>query len=112
MQVVQHCDLPQDFKLRHYPKSQPVDDVEAAWSYRFAARKTGHLQRKAALAPPRVQDLAWAAQKRLCGRYRRLSHAGKAYCQVTTAVARELAGFIWAIACEMAVRPHGSHALA
>ncbi len=85
--------------------------VEAAWSYRFAARKTAHLQRKAASAPPRVQALAWAAQKRLCGRYRRLSHAGKAHCQVTTAVARELAGFIWAIACEMAGRPHGSRAL-
>ena len=43
-----------------------------------------------------------AAQKRLCGRYRRLSQA---HCQVTTAVARELAGFIWAIACEMAAVP-------
>ena len=86
--------------------------VEAAWSYRFAARKTAHLRRKAASAPPRVQDLAWAAQKRLCGRYRRLSCAGKAHCQVTTAVARELAGFIWAIACEMGGRPHSSRALA
>ena len=86
--------------------------VEAAWSYRFAARKTAHLRRKAASAPHQVQDLAWAAQKRLCGRYRRLACAGKAHCQVTTAVARELAGFIWAIACEMAGRPHNSHALA
>lgn len=86
--------------------------VEAAWSYRFPARKTAHLQRKAASAPPRVQTLAWAAQKRLCARYRRLSNAGKAHCQVTTAVARELAGFIWAIACEMAGRPHNSRAVA
>ena len=35
-----------------------------------------------------VQAIAWAAQKRLCARYRRLYHAGKAKCQVTTAVAR------------------------
>ena len=86
--------------------------VEAAWSYRFAARKTAHLRRKAANAPPRVQALAWAAQKRLCGRYRLLSNAGKAQCQVTTAVARELTGFLWAIACEMDGRPHASRALA
>ncbi len=52
--------------------------VEAAWSYRFPARKTAHLRRKAAAAPPRVQALAWAAQKRLCARYRRLSTAGNA----------------------------------
>ena len=82
--------------------------VEAAWSYRFPARKTAHLRRKAAAAPPRVQALAWAAQKRLCARHRQLSNAGKAHCQVTTAVARELTGFLWAIACDMAGRPHGS----
>ncbi len=86
--------------------------VEAAWSYRFPASKTAHLRRKAAAAPPRVQALAWAAQKRLCARYRRLSDAGKPHCQVTTAVARELAGFLWAIACEMAGHPHGSRAVA
>ena len=86
--------------------------VEAAWSYRFPARKTAHLRRKAAAAPPRVQALAWAAQKRLCARYQRLSNAGKPHCQVTTAVARELAGFLWAIACDMAGRPHGSRTVA
>ncbi len=41
-------------------------------------------------APPRFQALARAAQKRHCARYRRLSNAGKAHCQVTTAVVREL----------------------
>ena len=86
--------------------------VEAAWSYRFAARKTAHLRRKAASAPPKVQTLAWAAQKRLCGRYRRLANAGKPASRVTTAVGRELAGFLWAIACEMTGRPHGSRAMA
>ncbi|SEQ71728.1 hypothetical protein SAMN05216600_1091, partial [Pseudomonas cuatrocienegasensis] len=32
--------------------------------------------------------------------------------QVVTAVARELAGFIWAIACEVAGKAHGSKAVA
>ena len=84
--------------------------VEAAWSYRYPARKTAHLRRKAAAAPEAVQALAWAAQKRLCARYRHLLRAGKVKNQVTTAVARELAGFIWAIACEVAGRPHASRA--
>ena len=85
--------------------------VEAAWSYRFPARQTAHLRRKAAAAPEAVQALAWAAQKRLCARYRHLLHVGKARNQVTTAVARELAGFIWAIAREVAGRPHASRAV-
>ena len=42
--------------------------VESAWSYRFPAWKTAHLQRKATPAPPRVQALTWAAQIRLCTR--------------------------------------------
>ena len=84
--------------------------VEAAWSYRFPARKTAHLRRKAALAPPQVQAIAWVAQKRLCARYRHLYHAGKAKPQVCTAIARELLGFIWAIACEVMGKPHATRA--
>ncbi|MCY4303941.1 MAG: transposase, partial [Aestuariivita sp.] len=68
--------------------------VEAAWNYRFPARKTRHLNAKAKAAPERVQTLAWQAQKRHCGRYRHLSIANKHLCKVTTAVARELVGFI------------------
>ena len=62
-------------------------------------------------APPAVQTMTWAAQKRLCARYRHLFHSGKVKCQVTTAVARELVGFIWAIACEVMGRPHATRAL-
>ena len=40
-----------------------------------------------------------------------LLHAGKAKCVVTTAVARELVGFLWAIACEVMGRPHSTRAL-
>jgi transposase len=71
--------------------------VEAAWTYRFPARKTAHLQRRAKRTPEKIQEIAWNAQKRLCGRYKKLMDKGKLKVQVTTAIARELAGFIWAI---------------
>ena len=79
--------------------------VEAAWSYRFQARRTAHLQRHAEKASTAVQAIAWKAQKRLCGRYQHLLGKGKLKVQVCTAIARELAGFIWAIACEVMGRP-------
>lgn len=75
--------------------------VEAAWCYRFPARKTAHLRRRAEKTSEAVQAIAWKAQQRLCGRHRHLVNAGKLTVQVNTAVARELAGFIWAIAREV-----------
>jgi hypothetical protein len=45
-----------------------------------------------------VRDIAWKAQTRLCARYRRLAASGKPTQTVVTAIARELAGFAWAIA--------------
>ena len=86
--------------------------TEAAWAYRFPARKTAHLRRKVAKVPHRVQAIAWAAQKRLCARYARLYGRGKAKNKVVTAIARELVGFIWAIACEVEGKPHGTRATA
>jgi transposase len=74
--------------------------IEAGWCYRFPARKTAHLQRYAEKCSNEVQDIAWKAQKRLCGRYVHLLSNGKIKVQVCTAIARELVGFIWAIACE------------
>lgn len=75
--------------------------VEAAWSYRFPARKTKTLQRRAERTPEKIQAISWKAQKRLCGRYRSLSGRGLPPQKVCTAIAREMAGFIWAIACEL-----------
>ena len=75
--------------------------VEAGWCYRFPARKTAHLQRRAEQCSDTVQAIAWKGQKRLCGRYQHLMERGKLKVQVCTAVARELVGFIWAIACEV-----------
>ena len=71
--------------------------VESAWSYRFPARQTMHLKRKALNASEAAKKIAWAAQKRLCGRYRTLTRAGKNTKLVCVAIARELAGFIWDI---------------
>jgi transposase len=71
--------------------------VESAWQYRYPARKTAVLQRRAERASEQVQEIAWKAQKRLCARYRRLEARGKVKVQVCIAIARELAGFIWAI---------------
>ena len=67
--------------------------IESAWAYRFPARKSAHLRRKGAKAPDRVKAIAWAAQKRLCGRYRKLSIRGMPKNKVVTAIARELLGF-------------------
>jgi transposase len=75
--------------------------IEAAWCYRFPARKTAPLQRRAEQTSDEVQAIAWKAQKRLCGRYQALSRRGLLPQKTCTAVARELAGFIWAIACEV-----------
>jgi transposase len=75
--------------------------IEAAWSYRFPARiSREQLLRQEALPKP-IRDTAWKAQVRLCGRYRKLTRAGKPATTVTTAIARELAGFVWAIACQL-----------
>jgi len=75
--------------------------VESAWCYRFPARKSAHLQRRAEQCSTEVQAIAWKAQKRLCGRYTHLMSRGKLKVQVCTAVARELVGFIWAMAHEV-----------
>ena len=78
--------------------------VESAWSYRFPARQTGHLKRKAAKAPEEARAIAWKAQKRLCGRYRDLTRAGKNTKLVCVAIARELTGFVWDIVCRVMPR--------
>ena len=73
--------------------------VESAWCYRFPARQTAYMNRKAEDASSYAQAIAWKAQKRLCGRYRKLIKAGKAQKVVCVAIARELVGFVWDIAC-------------
>jgi transposase len=45
-----------------------------------------------------IRDMARKAQERLCRRYHALARAGKLPTVITAAIARELAGFVWAIA--------------
>jgi transposase len=72
--------------------------IECGWSYRHPPRVGADKLVRVAAAPPVVRDIAWKAQVRLTGRYRALCRAGKPDVVAITAVARELVGFIWAIA--------------
>lgn len=72
--------------------------TESAWNYRFAPRVSNELRtRQRALAQP-IREHAWKAQVRLCARFQRLRNRGVQANKVCVAVARELAGFVWAIA--------------
>jgi transposase len=82
--------------------------VEAAWSYRYPPRVSREKQIKVQAAPRAVREITWKAQIRLCGRFRSLTRKGKRPTVVATAIARELAAFIWAINREVV----GSHATA
>jgi hypothetical protein len=77
--------------------------IEAAWSYRFPARLSRELLLRQENQPRPIRDIAWKGQVRLCARYRRLARAAKPANVVTTAIARELTGFVWAIARQVAV---------
>lgn len=73
--------------------------VEAAWHYRRAPAKGAALKRRQAGQDPRVLAISWKAQQRLHHTWQRLDHdRGKRRTVVAVAVARELAGFCWAIA--------------
>ena len=72
--------------------------IEAAWCYRFPARVSRELRLRQEEQPRPIREIAWNSQLRLCARYRRLARSGKPANVVTGAIARELAGFIWAIA--------------
>ncbi len=71
--------------------------VEAAWAYRFRPAVRRDLRVRQVGVSQEVVDIAWAAQKRLCGRYRKMRSRNKEPQKVITAVARELSGFIWAV---------------
>jgi transposase len=77
--------------------------VEGAWAYRYPAKVSRHLQLRLEKPPKIIQDISWKAQVRLCQRSRRLVARGKHANGVTVAMARELAGFIWAIAQEVPI---------
>jgi transposase len=70
--------------------------VEAAWHYRHRPALGHRLARHTVDQPPAVVAEAWRAQQRLHRRYRHLVGHGKRPTVAVAAVARELAGFVWA----------------
>jgi transposase len=79
--------------------------VEGAWAYRYPAKVSRHLQLRRENQPKVTQDISWKAPVRLCKRYRRLIARGTHAHQVVVAIARELVGFMWAIAKQVPVTP-------
>jgi transposase len=75
--------------------------MEAAHAYAFPARVSRHLLKRQEGLPEPIRAIAWKAQVRLCGKFRRLTARGKLGNKVVTAIARELSGFMWAIAREV-----------
>ncbi|RWN56404.1 MAG: IS110 family transposase [Mesorhizobium sp.] len=81
--------------------------VEGAWAYRMRPRIGRHKVDRIEELPKVVRDIGWKAQVRLCTRHRRLSARGKNANVVNVAMAREMVGFIWSIACTVQSAPKG-----
>jgi transposase len=72
--------------------------TEASWHYRYPARMSNTLRSRQDGQPEAIRRHAWKAQVRLCGRFAHLQRRGVHVNKVCIATARELTGFIWAIA--------------
>lgn len=72
--------------------------VEAAWHYRNPPRVGREIERRQAGQPAAAVAVSWSAQRRLHRTYSRMKQRNKRSTLTTVAVARELAGFCWAIA--------------
>jgi len=75
--------------------------VEAAHQYRLPPRVSPHLQKRQENQPAAVRAIALKAQQRLHYRHQILTVHRKKAVVVVTALARELCGFVWAIACQI-----------
>ena len=80
--------------------------VEGAWAYRSPAQVSRHLPPRLEHQPKVIQDISWKAQARRCTRDRHLVARGKHAHQVVVAMARALAGCLWAMAKEVPVLPY------
>ena len=69
--------------------------VESAWAYQRGPYVGERIRRAQERCSPATRERAWAAQVRLCGRFRRLATRKNVKSVVAAAVARELAGFLW-----------------
>lgn len=75
--------------------------VEAAQTYRLPARISKEILSRQEGVPKQICDIAWKAQVRLCGRFRKMAARGKKHQTIICAVAREICAFMWAIAREV-----------
>jgi transposase len=75
--------------------------VESAWTYRYPPRVGAKKLMKLQRVPPKIREIAWKAQSRLTARFRIFVARGKKATVACTAIARELAGFMWAVAREV-----------
>jgi len=76
--------------------------IEAAWTYRGSARIGRQLQVRQQDQPAVLRDISWRAQLRLTKRFRHLRLERKLpQNKACVAIARELCGFVWAIAREV-----------
>lgn len=78
--------------------------IEAAHNQRRRPARSGLLAKRQQGQPAEVVARAQQAQLRLNKRWQRMSSRGKHSNKIATSVARELAGFIWAIATEQPLR--------
>lgn len=81
--------------------------TEAAWHYRLKPLVSEAMQKRQENQSKEVRLIAWKAQQRLHKRFKRLA-AHKKSVVAASAIARELTGFVWAIAC--AVKPAAQEA--
>lgn len=72
--------------------------TEAAWNYRFSARISRRAQLRQEGLSEQVRAMGWKAQLRLTKRFAALKARGVQINKVCVAVARELTGFVWAVA--------------
>ena len=75
--------------------------VEVAWHYQHSARVSPTIATRQDQLPKAVTDIAWKAQLRLNAKFRRLLARRVMKNKAVVAVARELAGFVWAIGQEV-----------
>ena len=80
--------------------------IEGAWTYRFAVTLSRALYARYAEQTKAVRAIAWKAQLRLCGREPTVSPpAASRRSWSPPPVAREMVGFIWAIASRVQPQP-------